>query len=93
MFDNESTCKIMNTNMAGDLGTLSCNIIPTDETGEASECPEDLIVDEDPRILLGKRIDFNIVITKANNLPENLCKDTYVKYSWYLNNQEYRTET
>ena len=47
---------------------------------------------EEPRELIGKRIDFNILIKKANGLPEMLCKDTYVKYNWYLDNEEYRTE-
>jgi hypothetical protein len=42
--------------------------------------------------LVGKKIDFNIIIKKANGLPERLCKDTYVKYSWYLDNREFQTE-
>ena len=92
MLDNESSCKVMNTNIPGDLGKLTCNIRPTDETGEADECPEELIVD-DPKELLGKRIDFNVIIDQAHDLPEMLCKDTYVKYNWYLDNEEFRTET
>lgn len=46
-------------------------IIPTDEAGEAEECPDELIVDE-PSELIGKSIDVNIVIEKAEGLPENL---------------------
>ena len=92
MLDNESSWKIMNTNIGGDLGKLVWNIKPTDETGEAEEAPEELFVDN-PSELLGKRIDFNIIISQANDLPEMLWKDTYVKYSWYLDNAEFRTET
>jgi hypothetical protein len=43
--------------------------------------------------LVGKKIDFNIVVKEANSLPEKLCKDTYVKYSWYLDSKEQQTET
>ena len=92
MLNNPTACKIMNTNATSDLGTLECDVQPTDETGDADDCPEELMVEE-PNELLGKRIDFNIMVKKANNLPEMLCKDTYVKYGWYLENGEYRTET
>lgn len=59
MLNNESSCKIMNTNYQGECGTLTCDIQPTDSTGEADDCPEELQVDE-PQQLLGKSIDFNI---------------------------------
>ena len=91
MLDNKTVCKIMNTNTSGDLGTLTVGVIPTDESGEADMCPEELEVDN-PSELIGKSIDVNIVIEKASGLPENLCKDTYVKYSWYLGNEDYGTE-
>lgn len=91
MVNNKMSCKIVNISMPGDHGTLDCEVAPTDETGDADDCPEELYVDK-PEELLGRRIDFNIIVSKANNLPEMLCKDTYVKYSWYLDNGDFRTE-
>lgn len=90
MLNNENNCKIINTNSQGNCGQLKCDVKPTDSTGEADDCPEELMVD-DPQELLGKSIDFNIVISQAQDLPEKLCKDVYVKYSWYLDNQYYQT--
>lgn len=91
MLDNVTDCKIMNTNYQGECGTLNCGVIPTDVSGQADECPEELIVDE-PHELIGKSIDLNIVVKSAANLPEHLCKDVYVKYTWYLDNQSYQTD-
>lgn len=91
MLDNPLKSRIYNANTMGENGTLDVNIIPTDETGKADECPEELMVDE-PEQLIGKRIDFNIVINKAENLPEMLSKNVYVTYQWYLENDEFRTE-
>ena len=85
MLDNQNDCKIMNANFKQKLGTLSVGVIPTDETGEADMCPEELWVDDSSE-LIGKSIDFNIIIEKASGLPENLCKDTYVEYSWNFEN-------
>ena len=92
MFENISDCKILNTNSQSFCGNLHVGVQPTDETGEADDCPEELMVD-DPKELLGKSIDFNVIIGQATGLPENLCKDTYVKFGWYLNNQDFQTET
>jgi hypothetical protein len=91
MLDNVASCRIMNTNHQGDCGTLDCGVVPTDETGEATECPDELIVDE-PHELLGKTAYINVVINGASGLPEHLAKDTYVKYSWYLDNEEIQTD-
>ena len=62
------------------------NVIPTDEMGErnlAEELEKNGEIDfvfEEPRDLIGKRLDFLVKIDYAI-LPESLCKDSYVEYT------------
>jgi hypothetical protein len=87
LLDSPNTLKLINISSRGDFGTLDVDVKPTDETGEAEEAPDE-ILPEEPEDLIGKRIDFNIVVNKANNLPDSLCKDTFVKYGFYLDRPE-----
>ena len=63
-------------------GKLEVNLIPTDQTG-TDEPPDELIPDE-PEDLIDQRIDFLVNISKAKDLPEDLCRDVFVEYSFYL---------
>lgn len=72
-------------------GKLEVNIEPVDEDG-LSEIPDEMIP-ENPMELVNQRIDFNIIISKVSELPSNFCKDVYVEYTFYLNNEiKYQTE-
>lgn len=63
------------------------NISPTDADGHASESPlADKI--ETPEDLLGERIDFIIKVSEAKGLPEELCRDPFVTFGFYLDPKE-----
>lgn len=64
-------------------------MIPVDETGWG-EISDDMIPDK-PEDLLNKWLDFAVSITRASDLPANLCKDVYVEYKFYLDEQPYST--
>lgn len=66
-------------------------IIPTDKVGENNlylEMEEKGEIIEEPNELIGKRLDFNIIIGKAS-LPEYFCTDTYAEYKLFfcINNE------
>ena len=54
------------------------NILPIDENGEPFNEDDNLI--EDPSELMGKKLDFLIIIDDAE-LAEAKCQDTYCEYS------------
>ncbi len=58
--------------------------MPTDEEGIkniSDQMDEDGDLIDDPiQELLGRRLDFNVVIENAK-LPNNFCTDTYIEYS------------
>ena len=79
LFDNEYDCKIFNPVNMRNEGTIKINILPTDEIGEASESPLEI---EDPEDMIGKRVDFNLQVKCAQNLPHNLCGDPYITWKF-----------
>jgi len=74
----------------GQMGKLEIDIVPTDESGDY-EPPEHLLTD-DPKDLIGQRIDFIVEIKRASYLPDDCNRDTYVEYGFYLDEQKYKTE-
>ena len=82
LFDNPHEAKIIDATKMTNAGTIKVNIVPTDEDGEAEESP---LADEmeSPDDLIGKRIDFNIKIENAQGLPNDLCRDPFVKYQFF----------
>lgn len=71
------------------IGKLEVNIIPTDESGWG-EVPDEMIPNT-PEDLLDQRIDFAVEIKRAIDLPEHFCRDVYVEYNFYLDDQPYQT--
>lgn len=69
-------------------GKLDINIIPVNADGGEEL---DFIPDE-PSDLIDQRIDFIVQIDKAYELPENLCRDVFAEYSFYLEQTKYRTK-
>jgi hypothetical protein len=63
--------------------------VPTDPTG-TDEPPEELITDN-PDDLIDNRLDFLVQITRCKDLPEDLCRDVYVEYTFYLDPEKHRT--
>ena len=70
-------------------GKLDVNIVPVNQEGGVEL---DFIPDE-PADLIDQRIDFVVQIDRATELPENLCRDVYAEYSFYLDQTKYRTKT
>jgi len=69
-------------------GKLELNITPVNPDGTSEDL--DFIPDE-PSDLIDQRIDFVVDIIKAYDLPEDLCRDIYVEYSFYLDPTKYKT--
>lgn len=89
LIDNPHTVSLIGSDQKGLVGKLEVNILPTDETGW-EEPPEDIIPNQ-PEDLIGKRIDFVVIIEKAMELPENFWRDVYWEYSFFLDDQIYTT--
>lgn len=70
-------------------GKLEVNIVPVNEDGTEEL---DFIPDK-PSDLIDQRIDFVVKIDRATELPENLCRDVYAEYSFYLDPTKYKTKT
>lgn len=69
-------------------GKLDINIVPVNSEGSEEL---DFIPDE-PSDLIDQRIDFIVQIDRAHELPENLCRDVFAEYSFYLEPTKYRTK-
>lgn len=79
--ENELEAKILSSEGAeGARGLLSIKYWPCDSTG-TGEPDEDLLVEE-PKELLGKEIFFRVEIEFAKNLPKDLCKNVFVTYQF-----------
>lgn len=70
-------------------GQLDVNLVPVDLEGNEDLADEDL--PDVPEDLLNRRIDFLVNIERARNLPSNFCKDVFVEYQIYLEEEKYRT--
>jgi hypothetical protein len=89
LIDNPHTVSLIGSDQKGLVGKLEVNILPTDETGW-DEPPEDLIPYL-PADLIGKRIDFAVIIERSIDLPDNFCRDVYCEYTFFLDDQVYST--
>ena len=49
------------------------------------------MIPDSPHDLVGQRIDFIINIVRAYDLPINFCKDVFIEYTFYLDNEKYET--
>jgi hypothetical protein len=70
-------------------GKLNVNVVPVDPSG-SEDLPDEMIPDE-PEDLIDTRIDYVIQIDQAVDLPKNFCRDTFVEYQLYLNEEKFRT--
>jgi len=86
--DNPATINLIGTTFEVH-GKLDVNIIPVNPDGTDEEL--ELIPDE-PSDLIDQRIDFMVQIDKATDLPEDLCRDVYVEYQFYLDQTKYKSE-
>lgn len=69
LIDNPHTVSLIGSDQKGLVGKMEVNILPTDESGW-DEPVEDMIPNQ-PEDLIGKRIDFAVIIERAIDLPEN----------------------
>jgi len=83
LFDNEFEAKIIDATRMQAAGKLVINLAPTDEDGTAQSSPLEEKI-EAPEDMLGERIYFKVKVKEAKDLPEELCKDPFVTYGFYL---------
>jgi hypothetical protein len=77
--ENKLDCKILSSEGAeGSRGQMMVSYWPVGENG--GEPSDDVLVEEDPKELLGKSIWFRVEIDGAKGLPKDLCKNTFVTY-------------
>lgn len=88
LMDNPIEVNLIGTSYAV-TGKIEVNLVPTDPTG-TDEPPEELITDN-PDDLIDNRLDFLVQITRCKDLPEDLCRDVYVEYTFYLDPEKHRT--
>lgn len=88
LIDNPVSINLIGSNYENH-GQLDVNVIPVDQEGNEELADEDL--PDQPEDLLDRRIDFVVNIIKARNLPSNFCKDVFVEYQLYLEEEKYRT--
>ena len=77
LIDNPVQIELIGTNYENH-GKLEVNIVPVDATGN-EEIPDEELP-ETPEDLLNRRIDFQVHIKQAKDLPSNFCKDVFVEY-------------
>ena len=87
LMSNESTVAVINP--AGNVvGHLTMDIVPVDENGnEFEEIPED------PFILIGQSLKYKIVFKNLKNLPKNFCKNLFIEYKCFYNENVIKTKT
>lgn len=90
LIDNPATVNLIGSTYEVQ-GRLEVNIVPVDPTG-TDEPPEEIIPDE-PEDLIDQRIDFLVQIKQAIDLPEDLCRDVFVEYTFFLDAEKHRTVT
>jgi hypothetical protein len=79
--ENELHAKILSSEgKAGTRGMIKLSFTPCDKEGDPDNIDDDLLVEEDPKELLGKEICFQVNIGEASDLPKELCKDVFVTY-------------
>lgn len=88
LLDNPSTTSIISSTFEV-FGKLNLNVIPVDPDGN-EDLADEMIPDEQED-LLERRIDFIVKIDNAENLPLDFCRDVYCQYSFFLDNQKYKT--
>lgn len=88
LIDNPATVNLIGSTFEVH-GKLDLNITPCNPDGSFEEL--DFIPDE-PSDLIDQRIDFIVEISRAVDLPEDLCRDIYVEYSFYLDPTKYKTQ-
>lgn len=90
LIDNPVQIELIGTNYENH-GKLEVNVVPVDTDGN-DEIPDEQLPDA-PEDLLDRRIDYQVQIIRATDLPSNFCKDVFVEYQIYLNEQVFRTES
>lgn len=92
MVENKMNCKILSSEGAkGIRGSVNLGYWPCAENGVDE--PEDDVFCDEPHELVGKKVNFKVEINDAEDLPADLCKNSYVTYSLkYEPDTVYQTE-
>ena len=88
LMDNPTEINLIGQNYENH-GQLSVDVIPVDADGNDELPFED--IPESPEDLLNRRIDYLVCIKSAKDLPQNFCKDVFVEYSIYLEDEKHCT--
>ena len=79
--ENELEAKILSSEGAeGARGQLKIAYWPCDKEGDGE--PDDDLLVEEPKELLGKDICFRVEVASASGLPKELCKNVFVTYQF-----------
>jgi hypothetical protein len=70
---------------------LDVNIVPCDPTGDPDGIAEEMFTDN-PEDLKEHRIDFIVEVNFAQDLPADFCRDVYVEYQFYLDEETNKTQ-
>jgi len=92
MVENKMSCKILSSEGAkGIRGTVNLGYWPCASNGVDE--PEDDVFCDEPHELVGKAVHFKVDINDAEDLPADLCKNSFVSYSLkYEPDTVYETE-
>jgi len=92
MLENNMNCKVLSSEGAkGIRGSVNLGYWPCADNGVDE--PEDDVQCDEPHELVGKAVHFKVDINDAQDLPLDLCKNSYVSYSLkYEPDTVYRTE-
>lgn len=64
--------------------------MPCDPSGDPDGIAEEMFTDN-PADLKGHRMDFIVEINHASDVPAESCKDMFVEYQFYLDEEVHRT--
>ena len=92
LFDSEAELKLLSSEgHSGARGKLKVRYEPTDQSGEKPPNEDD--APDEPEDMLGKPIDFKVIIENASELPGDLCKNVFCEYGLYFEkDKRYRTK-
>lgn len=81
MLENEvPAARIISGSGGSNDGTLDIACWPCDSEGTGE--PDDDLLVEEPKELLGKECYFRVEVKSAKNLPSDLCKNVFVTYQF-----------
>jgi hypothetical protein len=83
LIDNPVTPKLIGSTFEVH-GNISLNLVPVNPDGSGGDTGDLDFIPEDPTDLIDQRIDFIVQIDNITDLPEDMCRNVFVEYQFYL---------